>query len=112
MAIAVEPGAQVAPTRSDAQRRAALARANDVRTRRSRFKAQLRAGDATVSSVLEDPPGWLGTAKVDDLLLAVPKLGRVKSQRLLAQARISPVKTLVGLTERQRAELLALLDGR
>ena len=47
-----------------------------------------------------------------DLLLAVPKYGRVKVNKILAQCRISPSKTLGGLSERQRAELVALMRRR
>ena len=47
------------------------------------------------------------TAKVFDMLLAVPKYGRVKTNRILNQCRISPSKTIGGLSERQRAELVS-----
>ena len=43
------------------------------------------------------------------MLLAVPKYGRVKTNRILNQCRISPAKTIGGLSERQRAELVSLL---
>ena len=46
------------------------------------------------------------TAKVFDMLLAVPKYGRVKANRVLNQCRISPAKTIGGLSERQRGELV------
>ena len=49
------------------------------------------------------------TAKVFDMLLAVPKYGRVKTNRILNQCRISPSKTIGGLSERQRAELISQL---
>jgi hypothetical protein len=49
------------------------------------------------------------TAKVIDMLMAVPKYGRVKTNRILNQCRISPSKTIGGLSERQRAELVAQL---
>ena len=44
-----------------------------------------------------------------DMLLAVPKYGRVKTNRILNQCRISPSKTIGGLSERQRTELVSLL---
>ena len=44
-----------------------------------------------------------------DMLLAVPKYGRVKTNRILTQCRISPSKTIGGLSERQRTELVGLL---
>jgi hypothetical protein len=49
---------------------------------------------------------------VFDLLLAVPKYGRVKVNKILSQCRISPSKTLGGLSERQRGELVTLLRRR
>ena len=46
-----------------------------------------------------------------DLLMAAPKCGRVKSARIMEQCRISPSKTVGGLSERQRHELLAYFGG-
>ena len=53
---------------------------------------------------------WVETAKVFDMLMAVPKFGRVKAARLLNQCRISQSKTVGGLSERQRTELIGLFD--
>ena len=49
------------------------------------------------------------TAKVFDMLLAVPKYGRVKVNKVLVQCRISPSKTIGGLSQRQRTELVSML---
>jgi len=87
----------------------ALKRANDIRTQRARLKRDLKAGRVQIQGLLLDPPEYLLTAKVFDLLLAVPKYGRVKTNRILNQCRISPSKTIGGLSERQRAELVAQL---
>ena len=102
----------VAPERSLAQRMDALTRANEIRTKRAQLKRDLKAGRTSVSEVLLRPPDWVNTAKVMDMLLAVPKIGRVKVNRLLGIARISPSKTIGGLSERQRAELVELLRSR
>jgi hypothetical protein len=98
-----------APERSLTQRMEALKRANDIRTRRARLKRDLKAGKVKVQGLLLDPPEYLQTAKVFDLLLAVPKYGRVKANRILNQCRISPSKTIGGLSERQRNELVSYL---
>ena len=45
---------------------------------------------------------WLTANGVFDLMLAVPKYGRVKDNKILSQCRISPSKTLGGLSQRQR----------
>lgn len=98
-----------APERSHVQRMDALQRANEIRTRRAQLKRDLRAGKTRIDQLLTDPPEFLETAKVFDMLLAVPKYGRVKANKILQQCRISPSKTVGGLSERQRAELVELL---
>jgi len=87
----------------------ALKRANDIRSARARLKKDLKAGKKTIQALLRDPPEYVQTAKVFDMLLAVPKYGRVKANRVLNQCRISPSKTIGGLSERQRGELVAQL---
>jgi hypothetical protein len=96
------------PSRSLDQRMEALRRANVIRVRRAQLKRDLKAGAVSIADVLDEPPDYVLTAKVYDMLMAVPKLGRVKAMRLLNQCRISQSKTVGGLSERQRAELVTL----
>ena len=98
-----------APERSLDQRMEALKRANDIRSKRAQLKRDLKAGRINIQGLLLDPPDYLETAKVFDLLLAVPKYGRVKVNRILTHCRISPSKTIGGLSERQRNELVSYL---
>ena len=97
------------PERSFAQQMDALQRANEIRSARAHLKRELKAGRVQIHGILLDPPDYLLNAKVSELLLAVPKYGRVKVNRLLLQCRISSSKTLGGLSERQRRELVANL---
>jgi hypothetical protein len=99
-----------APLRSLDQRMEALKRANDIRVRRARLKKDLKDGQAQIEAILMDPPEYVSTAKVFDMLMAVPKFGRVKAARLLNQCRISQSKTVGGLSDRQRAELIGLFN--
>ena len=87
----------------------ALERANRIRTARAQLKRDLKAGKVSIHKLLLEPPEYLETAKVFDMLLAVPKYGRVKANKVLVQCRISPSKTIGGLSERQRAELVGML---
>ena len=103
------PPKAAAPARSLDQRMDALGKANAIRTRRAQLKRDLKAGRASIHGLLLDPPEWVETAKVFDMLLAVPKYGRVKANKVLNQCRISPSKTIGGLSERQRTELVQLL---
>lgn len=100
------------PERSLVQRMEALDRANWIRSRRKLLKLDLAAGRVSVLDLLDDPPEYAETMKLYDLLLAVPKLGRVKVNKVLSQCRISPSKTLGGASERQRGEVLGLLRRR
>jgi hypothetical protein len=97
-----------APTRSLDQRMEALRRANDIRVKRAQLKKDLKSGNVQIEEVLSSPPEYVGTAKVFDMLMAVPKFGRVKAARFLNQCRISPSKTIAGLSDRQRDELVRL----
>src|SRR5204862_4128364 len=102
----------VTPERSLNQRMDALQKANVIRTRRAQLKRDLKAGRVSIHSILLDTPEYVETAKVFDMMLAVPKYGRVKVNKILQTCRISPSKTIGGLSDRQRAELVGLLKRR
>src|SRR5246500_5346241 len=103
------PSSSMAPERSLNQRMDALARANQIRIKRAQLKRDLKAGRVSIHDLLLEPPEYVETAKVFDMLLAVPKYGRVKVNKVLVQCRISPSKTIGGLSQRQRTELVSML---
>ena len=90
----------------------ALKKANEIRSQRAQLKKELKAGELDIIEVLQSPPEFLLTAKVIDLLLVVPKFGRVKATRVLTRCRISQAKTVGGLSDRQRTELVETLSKR
>lgn len=100
------------PARSLQQRRDALDRANEIRTYRADLKRDLKAGHGTVIDVVRDSPDETETMKIFDLLMSAPKMGRVKVNRILNQCRISPSKTVGGLSDRQREEIISYLRRR
>jgi hypothetical protein len=83
----------------------ALRRANEIRAGRARLKRDLKAGRVAIGPLLLDPPPFLETAKVFDMLLALPRHGRVKATKILHSCRVAPGTTFGALTERQRTEL-------
>src|SRR6266480_6817091 len=99
----------VTSSSSTAQRLEALRRANEVRIGRAQLKRALAAGSVRVSDILAAPPECVKTQKVQALLLALPKYGPARVVRLLAQCQISSAKTVAGLSERQRGELIGRL---
>ena len=90
----------------------ALRRANEIRSQRAELKKRLKSGELAVQDLIADPPDYVLTAKVFDMIVAAPKYGKVKATRLLNQCRISQGKTLGGLSDRQRQELVELLRLR
>ena len=100
------------PQRSLDQRMDALRRANEIRSQRAELKKQLKSGELAVYDLIDRPPEFVLTAKVFDMIVAAPKYGKVKATRLLNQCRISQGKTLGGLSERKRQELVELLKAR
>jgi hypothetical protein len=98
-----------APATTLDQRLRALRQANEIRSSRAALKKQLAAGRVRIEDVLAQPPDWARTAKVNALLLALPKIGPARAARFLSQCRIAPSKTVGGLSQRQRGELIELL---
>lgn len=99
------------PARSAAQRLKALRRANEIRIGRAQLKKNLASGSVRITDILATPPECAKTQKVHDLLLALPKYGPARVARLLAYCRINPSKTVAGLSDRQRKELIGRLSG-
>lgn len=99
----------IAPTRSLDQRMVALKKANTIRTTRAEWKRDVKRREVDALDVLFDPPAEFETMKVLDVLMAMPKCGRVKANKVLQVARVSSSKTLVGLSARQRRELVSML---
>jgi len=88
-----------------------LIEANRIRRLRARFKRDVKAGRRSVLEVVLEVPEDFETMRVLEVILAVPKVGRTKANKVMVQGRISPSKTLGGMTERQRVELASFLRG-
>ncbi len=98
------------PRRSLDQRREALAQANRVRMQRALLKADLKRGSVSIKTLIGDPPQCLTSAKVVEVLMALPGYGRIKAARLLEHCHVSPKKSVGGLTEGQRDALIRALE--
>jgi hypothetical protein len=96
------------PGRSPEQRLDALRQANEVRSARAKLKQDLAAGRIEFAHIIASPPAYARTARVRDLLLVLPKIGSVRAGRILSQCGIAHSRTLAGLTDRQRTELIKL----
>lgn len=102
----------VAPERALSQRLDALERANEVRTKRAQLKRDLKSGRLRFGDVLAAPPPASEGAKVIDLLLCVPGIGRTRADRILGSCGIAHSRTIGGLSQRRRDLLRDFLAGR
>jgi len=98
-----------APARSTEQRDLALKRANAIRIYRAELKRGFADGTADAGQALAFPPEEIRTMKVEKLLVGIPGLGGVKARRMMRACRISETKTVGGMSDRQRTELLRAL---
>ena len=96
----------------------ALARANDIRSRRAQLKRDLKAGRQPIHELLLEPPEYLETAKVFDLLLAVPEVRSREGQQdplavpdLAEQDDRRPLPAPAGRARRADAPPLAVRQG-
>ena len=99
------------PERSLQQRLDALEKGNRIRLHRAQVKRDIKAGRRHVVDELIEVDPRLASMHVWDLLMAVPKFGRVKVNKVLSRNMISPSKTVGGLSARQRRVLVLALGG-
>ena len=83
--------------------------ANRVRFARANAKRDLKSGELALYDLLMDPSEELKGAKVEEMLLAVRGMGRIKVAKVLREAGVSLAITLVGLTQGQRDRLIMAL---
>jgi hypothetical protein len=91
--------------RSLDQRMAALRRANEVRTGNKEVKRKLLEETLSFEEAIEIDT--IQSMRSFDLLMAIPKVGRVKASKALRVLGISPSKRVGALSDRQRRSLVA-----
>lgn len=97
------------PERTLDQRQQALSKANRIRSKRAQLKLDLKAGRTSIHDILLKPPSWVESMKVFDVLLACPHYGKVKVNKILEFCRVSPSKTIGGITQRQRLDIVSMM---
>ena len=98
------------PVLSDDARRAALAKAAEVRRVRADIRAQLKSGEIAFVDLLERvDDDMVGKMKALSVIESLPGVGKVTARRLMERCAIAESRRLRGLGEQQRAKLLAEL---
>lgn len=90
----------------------ALNQANRVRLARAELKRQIADGDRTVAEVVTECPWESVSMAIADLLLSQHRWGRTRCRRFLAGLPMLETKTIGSMTDRQRTQLAARLNGQ
>jgi hypothetical protein len=91
------------------QRKIALEEANRIRILRAKLKRDLKAGRKSIYDTLVEPPEWISTMQVFDLMLACPSYGKGKVTKILRLTRISSSRLIGDLSIRETTEIVSLL---
>lgn len=96
------------PALTDEQRHAALAKAAEARQVRAEVKERLKSGAVSLEAVLDEAETdeHVGRLKVLTLLESIPRVGKVKSRRMMADIGIAESRRVKGLGPEQRKALL------
>jgi hypothetical protein len=96
------------PKLTDEQRKAALAKAAEVRKIRSEVKHRLKMGSVTLPELLDqaDADEVIAKIKVLAVLESLPGVGKVGARRSMEDLGIAESRRLSGLGAKQRAALL------
>lgn len=87
-----------------------LAVANEVRFKRAADKKLIRQGRLAPADLLRDTPAHWCSAMIVDLLLAMPRIGRVKAHDWCKMESVTPTRRIRELSTRQRHMLARHID--
>lgn len=98
------------PRLTAAERGKALAKAQQMRSRRAEVRRELKEGKLSLAKVLEQADDEIiGKMRVKYLLESLPQVGKITAAKLMQEVGIDEVRRVQGLGSRQKAELLARL---
>jgi transposase len=100
------------PSLSPEQRAKALEKATIARKARADIKSDLKHGKTTLRKLVERgaKDDIVGKIKVSSLLEALPGVGKVKAQAIMAELDISDTRRVGGLGPNQVVRLLAYFE--
>jgi hypothetical protein len=95
------------PTLTADEKRKALEKAQAMRKARADLREQLKKGEVTLEEVLNRDDPVVARMKVSYLLRSLPRVGKVKAERIMQEIGINESRRVQGLGTRQKQALLA-----
>lgn len=98
------------PELSAEQKRAALKKAQEMRSKRAQIRESLKQGTLTLEKILNSPDdNVVSRMRVAYLLESLPRIGRVRSRKIMEEIGIHESRRVQGLGARQKEALLKRL---
>lgn len=98
------------PKLSASERSAALKKAQQMRSKRSALRREIKAGRLTLAEALDKADDEIiGKMRVKYLLESLPQVGKITAAKIMNEVAIDEVRRVQGLGSRQKAELLQRL---
>lgn len=100
----------VLPKLTPEEKQRALKKAQEMRSRRSQIRKQLKSGQLTLAEVLANTDDEaILRMRVSYLLESLPKIGKVSTRKIMEDIGINESRRVQGLGERQRNALMEKL---
>lgn len=100
----------VLPQLTDAEKRAALKKAQEMRSKRAQLRVKLKSGSVTLQEVLDSSDDEvIARMRVAYLIQSLPQVGKVTSKRIMEEIGINENRRVQGLGRRQISALLERL---
>lgn len=100
------------PTLSDADRKKALAKAQESRKKAAEAKANIAAGKLRFDEISEIKEGPVSKLKVYDILRSYPGIGSERAKSIMADLGIVENRRIRGIGSNQKAGLAEILGER
>jgi hypothetical protein len=98
------------PELSPEAKRAALKKAQEMRSKRARVREDLKQGRLTLEEVLDSADdAVISRMRVSYLLESLPRIGKVRSRKIMEEIGIHGSRRVQGLGARQKEALLSKL---
>lgn len=98
------------PKLTPEEKRRALAKAQEMRSKRAQVRERLKKGSLSLSEVLNNADDEVvGKMRVAYLLQSLPQVGKVTSQKIMEEIGIHESRRVQGLGKRQIGALLERL---
>lgn len=99
------------PALTDEQRAAALEAAKVSRQKRAELKEGLKTGAVTLAEVLDSDDKVVVKTRIEQVIKSLPGVGKVRAEETMEEIGIKTNRTVSGLGERQKRELLEKFGG-